>query len=132
MTTALLDANVLIALMVEEHVHHAAAESWAADWPGALATSPITQGALLRMLLRLGVPTRDAAALLEAVEADPRHEWWPDDARFTTASLRGVLGHRQVTDAYLAELARCHGGALATLDQGLAATHPDVALLVPS
>ena len=28
MTTQLLDANVLIALVVTDHVHHAAAEDW--------------------------------------------------------------------------------------------------------
>ncbi|HAP78070.1 MAG TPA: VapC toxin family PIN domain ribonuclease [Acidimicrobiaceae bacterium] len=131
-TTALLDANVLIALMVEDHVHHAAAGAWAADWEGALATSPITQGALLRTLLRFGVHATDALTLLQAVEADPRHEWWPDDAHFTARALRGVVGHRQITDCYLAELARQHGAALATLDNGLAAAHPDVAILVPS
>jgi predicted nucleic acid-binding protein len=26
--TALLDANILIALLVEDHVHHRAAEAW--------------------------------------------------------------------------------------------------------
>ena len=40
------------------------------------------------------------------------------------------MGHRQVTDAYLAELARRHRGRLVTLDAGLAAVHPDVAELL--
>jgi uncharacterized protein len=39
-----------------------------------------------------------------------------------------VLGHRQVTDAYLAALARHHHGKLATFDKGLAALHSDVAV----
>lgn len=44
----------------------------------------------------------------------------------------GVIGHRQVTDAYLVALARHHGGRLATLDRGLAALHgEDVFLLGP-
>jgi uncharacterized protein len=34
--------------------------------------------------------------------------------------------HRQVTDAYLAQLARGHGGRLASFDQGLAGLHHDV------
>jgi len=42
-----------------------------------------------------------------------------------------VQGHKQVTDAYLAALARAHGGRLATLDATLAAMHPDVADLMP-
>jgi uncharacterized protein len=37
-----------------------------------------------------------------------------------------VLGHRQVTDAYLAALARHHKGKLVSFDRGLAALHADV------
>jgi predicted nucleic acid-binding protein len=44
--------------------------------------------------------------------------------------MTGVIGHRQVTDAYLGALTRCHGGQLATFDRGLSALHPDVALLL--
>jgi predicted nucleic acid-binding protein len=40
------------------------------------------------------------------------------------------MGHRQVTDAYLAELARLHSGRLATFDQGLAQSHADIADLI--
>jgi hypothetical protein len=43
------------------------------------------------------------------------HEFWPDDA-FDTVALNGVIGHRQVTDAYLAHLARVRGGRLATFN----------------
>jgi predicted nucleic acid-binding protein len=46
--------------------------------------------------------------------------------------MTGVIGHRQVTDAYLAHLARTRNGRLATFDQGLAKTHPDVVDLVPT
>ncbi|MGH3319762.1 MAG: hypothetical protein ACRDN9_06190 [Streptosporangiaceae bacterium] len=42
-----------------------------------------------------------------------------------------MVGHRQVTDAYLAQLARTQGRAFATFDKGLAAAHPDVAELIP-
>ena len=38
----------------------------------------------------------------------------------------GVIGHRQVTVAYLAGLARHHGGRFVTFDKGLVALHPDV------
>ena len=44
---------------------------------------------------------------------------------------QGIIGHRQVTDAYLAQLARAHGSRLATFDQALAKLHHDVAELVP-
>ena len=39
--------------------------------------------------------------------------------------------HRQVTDAYLAQLARAHGSGLAMFDQAMAKLHHDVAELVP-
>jgi predicted nucleic acid-binding protein len=45
--------------------------------------------------------------------------------------MDGVIGHRQVTDAYLAQLARQHNARLATFDAGLAALHSDVADLIP-
>lgn len=45
--------------------------------------------------------------------------------------MAGVIGHRQVTDAYLAQLARAHDGRLASFDQGLAKLHSDVVDLIP-
>ncbi|MEZ5133438.1 MAG: hypothetical protein R2763_17275, partial [Mycobacterium sp.] len=56
----------------------------------------------------------------------------PDAVTFATFELQGVIGHRQVTDGYLAELARFNRGRLATFDRGLAALHPDIAYLVPT
>ena len=53
----------------------------------------------------------------------PGHQFWPDDlplnelASFSSAAL---VGHRQVTDAYLLEVACHHHGMLATLDGGIA------------
>ncbi len=44
--TVLLDANVLIALLVDDHVHHGAAENWFVGMSGNFATCPITQGSL--------------------------------------------------------------------------------------
>ena len=129
--TVLLDANVLIALIVDDHVHHEAAEAWLAGSTQPIASCPITQGSLVRLLLREGESAPTAAALVAALMALPRHEFWPDDAAYDAVSLRGVIGHRQVTDAYLAHLARARGGRLATFDQGLAKLHPDVADLVP-
>ncbi|WP_445548451.1 MULTISPECIES: hypothetical protein [unclassified Frankia] len=41
--TTLLDANVLIALIVSDHVHHDAAETWLADTAASFATCPITE-----------------------------------------------------------------------------------------
>jgi toxin-antitoxin system PIN domain toxin len=130
--TVLLDTNVLIALVVADHVHHGPAESWFAADGQSFATCPITQGGLIRLLVRQGQPVAAAVALLSAVTAHPRHEFWPDNASFEAVSTRGVIGHRQVTDAYLAHLARSRDGRLATFDQGLATLHDDVAEVVPA
>lgn len=69
---------------------------------------------------------------IRALASNGGHEFWPDDLPFFDVRMTGVIGHRQVTDAYLAALARAHGVRLATFDTGLAALHPDVATLVPA
>ncbi len=130
--STLLDSNVLIALAVNEHVHHDAAIAWLASTDGLVATCPITQGALIRLLVRRGVRPDQALRQLGIIAAQPRHEFWADEVPFTNVALTGVLGHRQVTDAYLAALARFRTGRLATFDQGLAQLHTDVAHLVPT
>lgn len=128
----LLDANVLVALADAAHVHHDAAAAWFQASSAPFATCPITQGALLRVLLRLQtVPdAASGASLLAGIAAHPRHQFWPDSLEYMAVRWAGVMGHRQITDAYLAALARHHGGRLATFDRGLAALHPDVALLI--
>lgn len=126
----LLDANLLIALVVDDHVHHGLAERWAVDTAGPFATCPITQGTLLRFLVREGASGEDARRFLSDVVLHERHHFWPDDLSYDRADLGAVVGHRQVTDAYLASLARAHGGRLATFDRGLAAVHPDVVELI--
>jgi toxin-antitoxin system PIN domain toxin len=131
--TALLDGNVLIALTVEDHVHHQPAEDWMAAQPDRLfATTPITQGTLLRLLIRNGIAADDAIELLEATTVHPNHRFWTDDVPYDSAVVSGVIGHRQVTDAYLAAQARLRTGRLATFDAGLAAAHPDVVELIPT
>jgi predicted nucleic acid-binding protein len=98
----------------------------------SFATCPITQGSLVRLLMRGGQSAEDAHAVVTALTGNSRHQFWPDSVSFTDFALRGVIGHRQVTDAYLAQLARANGGTLATFDRGLVALHPDVAELVPA
>ncbi|MCV7444920.1 PIN domain-containing protein [Mycobacterium paraense] len=130
--TALLDANVLIALVVAEHVHHDAAADWLAVADTRFATCPITQGSLVRFLVRMGQTAATARDVVTAVENAKGHEFWPDNVSFAGVQPNGVVGHRQVTDAYLAQLARGNSGQLATLDSGLAHLHSDVAVLVPT
>ncbi len=128
--TVLLDANVLIALLVGEHIHHAAAEDWFLGLDETFATCPVTQGSLIRFLIREGQPAAAARAVLEATTSDPRHDYWPDDVSYVDVPVQGIVGHRQVTDAYLAQLTRAHRSRLATFDRALAKLHNDVTELV--
>lgn len=129
--TTLFDSNVLIALTVADHVHHVQAEQWLARQPiQEFATTPITQGTLLRHLIRNAVPAVSALELLALTTADARHTFWADDVPYDSATLRGVVGHRQVTDAYLATMARRRQGRIATFDAGFAASHSDIAELI--
>ena len=130
MTTYLLDANVLIALTIEEHEHHELVTAWAAG-AESVALCPVVEGALVRFLVRIGESASTAQGVLQMLHADPRSVFWPDAVTYAEADLGGVQGHRQVTDAYLIALVVSHPGArLATLDRALAALCPDVADLV--
>lgn len=132
MTTYLLDANVVIALTVAEHEHHARATRWAAGVT-SFALCPIVEGALVRFLVRMGETHLTASAALRAIRERPGYDFWADGLSYTDADLTGVRGHRQVTDAYLAALTRSHDSArLATLDEGLVELAPDVAHLLPA
>jgi predicted nucleic acid-binding protein len=116
-TTYLLDANVLIALTVVEHEHHARASAWVTR-VDRFALCPVVEGALVRFLVRVGESVSAATQLLEAVHAMPRCEFWPDRLSYV--------------DAYLVRLAADREDAkLATLDEGLRQERPDVTLLVP-
>jgi toxin-antitoxin system PIN domain toxin len=128
--TVLLDANVLIAATVTDHIHHDVVESWFGQRSEPFATCPVTEGALVRFLLRNGAGSREVADVLRGISAADGHEFWADDLPYSDIDMRGVIGHRQVTDAYLAGLARSRGGRLATLDRALAALHDDVARLL--
>lgn len=130
MTTFLLDGNVLVALTVTDHVHHETATTWFTERRPSFMTTPITQGTLLRFLIRNGLAASEAMSVVEGVVGHEQHEFMPDDRPFERSFLRGVVGHRQVTDAYLAGLARDSGAILATMDRGLAALHPDVTELI--
>jgi toxin-antitoxin system PIN domain toxin len=131
-STFLADGNVLIALTIAEHIHHDAAVDWFDGTDLDLATSPITEGTLLRFLLREGRSAGEAMQLLATMRTNDWHRFWPDSIPYEVSHLVGVIGHRQVTDAYLVALALHHGGRVATLDKGLAAMHGDHVFLLPT
>ena len=127
--TYLLDVNVLIALAWPLHVHHGVAHTWFErvghkSW----STCPLTQLAFVRIssnakIISTAVSPRAAAQALGQMVALAGHVFWPDDLQvndLASFSSSALVGHRQVTDAYLIELAKRHKGKVATLDAGLA------------
>lgn len=128
----LLDVNVLIALGAREHEGKATVERWFVQERTEFATCPITQTGFIRVLAQIdpAVALTDGVAVLASICAHPRHRFIPDDVQALDLPWAAIRGHRQVTDAYLAALARRHGARLATLDRALAALHPDVATLL--
>jgi toxin-antitoxin system PIN domain toxin len=125
----LLDGNLLTALAISSHVHHDRALAWFYARPRRFATCSVTEGTLLRLHMMSAVDTSASAAwaTLEQLRQMQGYEFWMDGFSYDEVSHRGLTGHRQITDAWLAELARQRGGRLATIDSGLAAFHPDVA-----
>lgn len=129
MTTYLLDANVLIALAVEEHDHHDRASRWAQGIE-RFAVCPVVEGALIRYLIRIGERLAAATQVLTVIRSLPQVDFWPDAVSYTEVDLSRVRGHNQVTDAYLVGLAAAKHGVLATLDESLADDWPGTAVLV--
>ena len=128
----LVDVNVLIAVGSREHLEKAAAERFFASLTEPFATCPIVQTGFVRVLAQID-PARalsDGVAVLASICSDPRHRFLPDDLSALDLPWAAIRGHRQITDAYLAALARKHGAKLATFDRALASIHGDVALLI--
>ncbi|HZL13904.1 MAG TPA: TA system VapC family ribonuclease toxin [Verrucomicrobiae bacterium] len=123
--TRLLDVNLLMALLWENHEHHIWARSWFKN-VSAFATCPVVQLGFARVsshpLMGYGLTPELAFGVLRQFIADPRHEFIPDDLSCTDRVVRTELmaGANQITDRYLVALARQHGFSLATLDQPLA------------
>lgn len=130
MSAVLLDASVLIPLASVEHEHYERCSRWLVTQEVPVLC-PITEGALLRYLVRLGTPVVSARAVVTGFREAPGWEFWPDAVSYTDIDLSWVRGHRQLTDAYLLALARRNGGRLATLDAALATVAGEIAVLPP-
>jgi uncharacterized protein len=96
--TALLDANVLIAMVVIEHVHHDAATEWLSESDTGFATCPTAEGSLVRFLVRTGQSAATARDVVSAVENAKRHEFWPGSGRCLPCSA-GTNPQRAVGDS---------------------------------
>ncbi len=133
--TYLLDVNVLIALAWPLHVHHTVAHTWFEETGHkSWSTCPLTQLAFVRIssnpkIISTAVAPRAAVQTLNEMVALKGHVFWADDLPVNDLrcfNSNALVGHRQVTDAYLIELAKYHKGLVATLDAGLASLLPQV------
>jgi toxin-antitoxin system PIN domain toxin len=122
---ALLDVNVLIALLDAGHAMHTRATQWLARQSNdGWASCPLTQNGVVRIMSQPSYPTpRPAALVAERLAnacAAPEHMFWPADVSLLCAGVidwTHLLGHRQVTDAYLLAIAVRQQGQLASFDQ---------------
>lgn len=126
---ALLDTNVLIALLWPAHPFHRLAQDWFHNnarhgW----ATCPITQSGFVRIVSNASfsldaLSVSDAVALLDRNLQHPAHRFWPDEltlAQSIALLQKPLQGHRQLTDAYLLGLAIHKDGHFVTFDRKIA------------
>lgn len=124
----LLDANALIALGWPAHEHHGRALNWfkkhaRQGW----ATCAFTQAAFVRIIAQPSfsghaISVGEVGEVLMRNTAHPKHRFLPLDFGFEQVlgcCTGGLLGHRQITDAYLLTLAVRHGAKLVTFDGGI-------------
>jgi toxin-antitoxin system PIN domain toxin len=130
MAVFLLDANALIALVWPSHEHHLKVQTWFSQRAkSGWATCPFTQAAVVRILTNPAfssdaISPEQAIDVLQTVMKHHAHQFWKDDISVPKAlSIAGkrLVGHQQITDAYLLGLADHYKGAVATLDRALPA-----------
>lgn len=124
---ALLDVNVLIALLDADHSLHARATKWFSSHArGGWASCPITQNGCVRIMSHPGYPNalsvRAVMEHLTGASATAFHEFWPDDISLLDAQVADstrIHGPRQLTDLYLLALAVRHNGKFVTFDTSI-------------
>ena len=130
----LLAGNVLVALAIDTHEFHERVRRWFDSQSEPFATCAITEGTLLRIhmerLRKIAAPPLHGRCLKRFIPCRIIFSGTTDSA-YREVSSSGLTGLKQVTDAWLAELARRHEAQLATLDTGPVALHSDVGFLVP-
>src|SRR6266581_7350077 len=125
---ALLDVNVLIALLDADHSLHMRATKWFVDHARAgWASCPITENGCMRIMSHPAypnpAPVRAVMERLQEAGANSVHEFWPDDISLLdprVADSARIHGPHQLTDLYLLALAVRHRGQFVTFDSSVA------------
>jgi toxin-antitoxin system PIN domain toxin len=124
---ALLDVNVLIAMLDADHSLHARATEWFAGHArSGWASCPITENGCIRIMSHPGYPhPLSARAVMERLAeagSSALHAFWPDDISLLDpkiADFDRIHGPRQLTDIYLLALTVRHGGRFVTFDASM-------------
>ena len=121
----LLDVNVLVALLDEEHIHHQVVTEWF-DTPGLQwVICPFTEAGLLRHMTRPKIgdmSMEEATAMLAQLAQEPGYHYQPISADWQMLCgrfFKRLFGHRQITDAYLLGLTVLEGLVLVTFDRAM-------------
>ena len=124
---ALLDVNVLIAWLDQDHVHHMVVRDWLSkNIEFGWATCPITENGCVRIMslprYANRLPPQLIAERLRAATTSAHHRFWGDEVSLLdtgTIDWNRIIGTNQIADVYLLALAVSRGGRLATLDAGV-------------
>lgn len=127
---ALLDVNVLIALLDPDHSLHGRARDWfGRSAPNGWTSCPITQNGCVRIMAHPGypnpLPVRAVMERLREATRSPFHEFWADEVSLLEpriADASRIHGPRQLTDLYLLALAVHRGGRFVTFDASVSAS----------
>lgn len=125
MTAALLDTNVLIALLDPSHAFHTMVTQWFSQHSAdGWATCPITQNGFVRIVSHHSYPQsiaiHTALSILRKACDHNFHHFWSDDIGLADQCFfdhSHLLTSGQVTDTYLLGLAKEHGAHFVTLDR---------------
>ncbi|MFQ5528373.1 MAG: TA system VapC family ribonuclease toxin [Thermoanaerobaculia bacterium] len=123
---ALLDVNVLLALLDADHIDHLTARSWLEHAiEDGWASCAITQNGFLRVITQPRYPSpvsaAEAMARLTQATRTEYHEYLPCNISILDSGIHPdrVHGSRQVTDVYLLALAIAHGCCFVTFDRSI-------------
>lgn len=124
---ALLDVNVLLALLDRDHVGHVDVRSWMMrEGHHGWASCALTQNGFVRVISQPRYPRpvhpRHAIERLARATSTEHHEFWPCAISVldpTTVDRTRLLAPGQVTDVYLLALAASHRARFVTFDRSV-------------
>lgn len=122
---ALLDINILLALLDGAHIHHHRARVWFESQVGdGWASCPFTQNGFVRIISQPNYPkhisTAEAIELISAAVSTQYHEFWSASISILQENYLDrsrVHGPKQLTDLYLLSLAVSKDGSFVTFDK---------------